>query len=259
MKLRNLLIGSAVGLAAAGLISTVDVNLNIGADYTKLLNPYGIVKVEGFFGNTYNIRLGDELGGSDTIAADITTVEQASAFDTIIFHIEGYGGSVDGLISLINAIKMSKAHVIMSVEGPSYSAYAVLATQGDELKMSDDSFLMFHTSSLVNYNCSTQTGEDRGVSNKEHCELYYNTNMALWYKILDRIKILSQDDIDQIQTGHDVYLTSAQVNARLIDGKSTKEDLEAEEGNTHAAMVNAYIQLSKVILSAGVVSLEEGE
>lgn len=249
MKTRNVLIGSVAGLAALGLISTVDVNLNIGADYTKVLHPYGIVKDSGLFGTTYNIRLGNELGDADSIAPEITTVEQAGIFDTVVFHIEGYGGDVDGLIALINAIKLSKAHVVMSVEGPSYSAYAVLATQGDELRMSQNSFLMFHTSSLVNYNCANQTGEDRGVSNVTHCEGYYNANMSLWYKILDSIKILSSSDIFAIESGHDVYLTADQVNARLDNGKSPKEDLKAKQDNFYASVVNTLIQIEKYTFS----------
>lgn len=249
MKTKNAFIGGTVGIVALFALSSINVNLNLGTDYTKVLNPYGIVKVEGIFGSTYNIRLGDELGGSDTIAADITTVEQANTSDTIVFHIEGYGGSVDGLISLINAIKLSKAHIIMSVEGPSYSAYAVLATQGDELKMSEDSLLMFHTSSLVNVDCKKQPGEDRGVSNVKHCESYYNANMALWYKILSKIKILSGTDITEIESGDDVYLTPEQVNARLKNGESPKEDRQAREDYFYASLLNTAIQIKKHIFS----------
>lgn len=234
-----------LAIVGVAYLAVTNININIGGDYTKLLSPYGITKQYGLFGSTYNIRLGEELGGSHSVENVTSTLQAAHSNDTVIFHIVGYGGSVDGVLNIINVVKQSKAHIVMSVEGPSYSAYAVLATQGQELKMSRYSFLMFHTSSLVNYDPTKQGGEDRGVSNKEHMQAYYNANMVVWYKLLAEIKLLNNEEKYSVITGHDVYLMATQVNERLEKGCSKIADNKFRAQEKMAQEIGELIQINK--------------
>lgn len=200
----------ALGIAAMAVYACtvgVPLNLSLDADYTKLLNPQEVTIDKGFFSNTYNIRLPGELGNIDTINNILIILDSASKHDIVVFHIKGYGGDVDTLLTLINNIKLSKAAIIMSVEGPTYSAYSVLATQGDELKMSKYSFLHFHTSSLVNLDCSQVKGSDRHVPNVVHCMADYKANMNVWNQLLDNIEVLTTKQKTLIKLGFDVFLT----------------------------------------------------
>ncbi len=234
MKTHNILLGGILGIAIAANIPS---HFTLGADASSVLNPYGVTAVaysSNLIGTTYNVRLGAEMEGPDARSTQqiVNTLETAGRLDTVIFHIAGPGGNVDGMLNMINAVKLSKAHVIMSVEGPAYSAYAVVATQGDELRISDNALMMFHTTSLVNADCDTPIdptidpltggfdpgydpeGLDRGVANKIHCAAYKDANMNLANALRDKIKILTAVEKAQIKAGYDVYLTPEEVRER---------------------------------------------
>lgn len=172
---------------------------------------------------TIDIRLNDEIKGSNSYKDVGQLLEDASSGDIIIFHLAGYGGDGQGLENLVNQLTLTKAYVIMSVEAPVYSAHAYLAVFGNELRMAPFSFLMFHTSSIYGINCSlpnplnenNPTGTDRTVSNQEHCQAMYDTSMKLFAYMLSQISLLTADEKQAISTGHDVYLLSGDVKQRL--------------------------------------------
>lgn len=163
----------------------------------------------------YEITLGDEIKDQDPIVKEaIKVLQHANSGDTVIFHISGYGGDLQTAIWLINNIKITKAHTIMSVEGPSYSAHAYIAASGNELKIAPYTYLMFHTSSGYGIDCSVQTGTDRTVSNVEHCEAMLKYHLGLTNQYIDSISFLTPAEKDRIETGHDVYITSGDYYAR---------------------------------------------
>ncbi len=162
-----------------------------------------------------DIRLKNELKGTDSVKSIIRVLQEAQSGDTVIFHLAGMGGDVDTLFLLVNNILMTKAHVIMSVEAPVYSAHAYLALFGNELKVAPLAFLMFHTSSGVNINCAAAQGTDRGVSNVEHCQGYQKANLTLSDSMILQAPLLTQEEKLSILFGHDVYIMSDDANQRL--------------------------------------------
>ena len=164
-----------------------------------------------------DIRLSGEIkdpGYYETIA---NVLEQAQQGDTVIFHLAGPGGDVDGCYYLINAIKSSKANVIMSVEAPAYSADAYLAVNGTSnqaLIMAPYSYLMFHFSSVLNLDCSTAGGTDRGTPNNAHCEAFKDISVSTTVTFLENVDLLTAKEKSDIFTGHDVYLSAEQVKER---------------------------------------------
>lgn len=255
--MNKLFSGVAIGALGFALIGGIDINVTPNVNYHTLLKPQ-IVTTESYriLGTVYNINLGDELEGSEAIQTVLTTIQSAGRYDKIIFHIKGYGGSVDGLLSIINAVHRTEANVVMSVEGPAYSAYAVLATQGDELIIDDAAFLMFHTTSLVNLHCSQQTGIDRGDTNEKHCQQYYDANLAVWQTVLGKIKYLTKDEKSKISLGQDVYLMSYQVKERVKNGNASSptQDMKAL-GEFHSAEELAlYFAIVQGLVKLGVIS-----
>jgi len=186
--------------------------------------------IKGFLGGEQiDIRMGNEIKDQDSVIAIIKALQEASSLDTITFHINGYGGQVDTTFELIDNVRMSKAHVIMSVESPSFSGHAYLAVSGDELIVAPFASLMFHTSSAYGTSCSEArlpgtegegdpgydpNGTDRTVSNQEHCERQMASHFLMITKFFTQEKYLTGAEKEQIMTGHDIYLSADDLHSR---------------------------------------------
>jgi membrane-bound ClpP family serine protease len=166
-------------------------------------------------GKQIDIRLPSEIKGLDTVRPILRKLQEASRLDTVIFHLAGYGGEVDTVMTLINNIKSSKAEVIMVVEAPVYSGHAYLAISGSKLVMLPYSSLMFHTTSALGMDCSKAQGTDRTVSNVEHCEMFFGNHFYLVNRMILDFLLLTPEEKVRIISGHDVYITADEYNKRL--------------------------------------------
>lgn len=218
ISIATAIMGSVAVLTTEG----ISLNINTGMNIHNVLQPDLITKHQGWFSTTYNINLGNTLGSADDIQPVITLLETVSSSDTIIFRIKGYGGDVDGLFALENAMKLSKAKIILSVEGNSSSAYAALATSGYELRMSPKAFLMFHMGSIHGLDCQSPEYTTRlfdGIPASESCQ---NMKDAYTYELEQAFihnKYLTKREKDILLSGHEVYLTSKEVNKRIQELK----------------------------------------
>jgi len=92
----------------------------------RIYMPYEIRDVKYFIGMLHVLR-------SAPLGSEIEIISA------------GYGGAVMTLAKIISAIQDSDADITITVDGPSYSAHAILACAAPTLKMSQSSFLMYHT------------------------------------------------------------------------------------------------------------------
>lgn len=150
----------------------------------------------------------------------IAILDKAKKGDDVVVHIQGYGGDASIETALVNALKRSKANILLSVDGPVYSAHAFLAlTKGKNIKVrvSDNSFFMFHHISGLNTDCSKSKGSDRGVSNKLKCQRALDYHVKFYTKSLvaSTIGILTVDQVTEIFEGRDVYVSSKQIKDAL--------------------------------------------
>jgi hypothetical protein len=141
-------------------------------------------------------------------------LREARLGDEVVFHLSGHGGDVDTLLQLVNQVKQSSAVVTMSIEAPVYSAHAYLALFGDRIVMGKYSFLMFHFSSILDLDCSTQKGLDRGQPRKEKCEQYKLANIQVVNKLLLDAPILNPQEKAAIGHGGDVYISYEDLKTR---------------------------------------------
>lgn len=217
--LANSVAVAAIIMASVLLSGKAEINLqhhmNLPAEFT---NKNTIeVTYKNFLhigGRQIDIRLSNEIKGPDSVKDIARVLQEAKSNDTVIVHIVGVGGQVDTVMYLINNIKSTKAHTIMSVEGPSYSGHAYIAAAGDELHMMPYSFLMYHTSSGYGTDCSKQKGKDRTVPNSEHCQAFMDTHLSEVNNYLDSIYFLMPLEKIAIKTGHDIYITSEEYSKR---------------------------------------------
>src|SRR6185437_10265061 len=214
MKSMSVVLGTAVVLLALG-IPGINVYHHVEL---PTINKYRIesnYQIVPLLSKHYDIVLEDVVRGNIWYEDVGKVLRDANYGDTITFHLAGFGGQEDSMYLLINQIHGTKAEVTMSVEAPVYSAYAYLATSGDKLVMYPYTWLMFHFSSVLNTDCTTATGTDRGVSNVEHCNAFKNTVVAMGNVLVNSNKVLTAQEKERIKTGHDVYLPSNEVMLRL--------------------------------------------
>ncbi len=161
-----------------------------------------------------DITLEDEIKGPNNYKEIIRALRDADRNDIITFHLFGYGGSVESTQLIVNNIRMSKAWVHMSVEAPVYSGHAYLALSGKSLYMAPYTYLMLHYSSVLNEDCSTATGSDRGVDNKTHCEEFLKSDLYNNNKWILDLPVLYPNEKLKLLKGYDVYITSDEYNKR---------------------------------------------
>lgn len=167
-----------------------------------------------FIHTQYDIQMAQEIKDYDDIRDIDKVIQGANYGDVINFHLAGYGGSVNSVYSIIDNIDRGKAHVVMIVEAPVYSGHAYLAVNGDELIVTPFSYLMFHTSSEYDLDCSLQLGKDRNMTNEEHCNIEKQNDFVLFEQLLERSKILTEDEKNQLRNGKDIYLLGSTVKER---------------------------------------------
>ncbi len=172
-----------------------------------------------FTSKKIDIYLNDEIKEPPKYYEIIDLLKNSAATDTIEFHLIGFGGELSSTTLLINNIRESKAQVIMHVEGPVYSGHAYLAANGVKLIMEPYSFLMFHTSTVINMDCSQETGMDRGVSNQEHCALAKAANILVINDLINDTPLLTDNQRLDLKSGHDVYLFSTSTKPTTIDAE----------------------------------------
>lgn len=143
--------------------------------------------------------------------------------DTLMIHLAGNGGSVEGLIYLLNAIKYSKVKTIGSLEGSVASAHTALLISCDEIKLAGNGYLLFHAISWLNMTediCAQRTGKDRGIANYTKCVENSKTIGSYYASIFDKYstKYLTKEEIKKYYEGHDIILTSEEFKQRLKKG-----------------------------------------
>lgn len=170
--------------------------------------------VAPFYVTHTDIRMKREIKNTDTIKNICKILQEANDGDTITFHLAGFGGEADSMFLIIDNLKTTKAYVTMSVEAPVYSAHAYLALFGNNLVVARFAYLMFHSSSIIDLDCSKVEGFDRGVPNTEHCAAFKTSQLILQQRLLDDAPVLTEKEKMLILQGNDVYLFDNDVNSR---------------------------------------------
>lgn len=205
----------AIGLA---LILAVKVVLTIG---TKDHYSYDCT------GNTCEVYLGDSIDGQASYENLYKLLETADAGTVVNLHMSGYGGRVDTISRLANVISLSKAEVNTIIEGPVYSAHAVIGMFGKHIKLTPFAFFMFHCPGVylddgriltMEEACSTSKGQfDRGQDAYVKCMQNAEQQEAIFHGIMNAYinKFLTKQEIKDILDGKEVYITSKDMEKRI--------------------------------------------
>lgn len=189
MILKALALLTMIGTANASSIQDEDPILNTVAEEV-------VVTIETSKKLTI-IDLGKQIRDETFYEEVIETLKSADKDHTIQFEIHNIGGDMDGMISILNALDVTKAHTVAHVTTSGQSAAAVIACHCDEIALEPYSFLMFHDVSFA-------TGQSKSHDILEMTKM----TRQVYKKTLDACVVngvLTDQEVENIMNGQDVY------------------------------------------------------
>lgn len=135
----------------------------------------------------------------------IHRVQTAGSDQVIYIHLNTSGGDLNTGIQLINAMNVSQAHVVCSLEGEVASLGTMIFLAADEFVVHDNCLMMFH-----NYS--------GGVVGKGHEQIAALEAATKWTEgVMKRLYVpfMSEEEFDRIRKGEDLYFHSDEIRKRL--------------------------------------------
>lgn len=93
---------------------------------------------------TAKLYVYDIIGGWDSDASEFVQAVHAIKASRIEMHVNSPGGFVFDAVSMFEAVKGHKAHVVTNIDGIAASAASFLALAGDEVRIAKAGRMMIH-------------------------------------------------------------------------------------------------------------------
>lgn len=135
----------------------------------------------------------------------IQMMMNASENDVIAFLVNSDGGSLAGLLSLLEALNMTSASSVAIITGNAASAASMFALHCDEVYVSDNATMLCHNGSFGTGGKITDVLSHAQHINKTTEKLMYKT-----YKFF-----LTEQEIRDMLSGKEIYLDSEEIIQRL--------------------------------------------
>lgn len=137
--------------------------------------------------------------------------------DNVTIHINSYGGDVVTALNIIDVLKTSPANIVISVEGNCCSAASMIMLAGNEWEIMPHSYIMIHSYSAARF----------GKRNEINASFEFDKKWldGTFREIYE--KFLTDDEIEKVLAGQDLYFTADECLERLDNYK--KADMEKNE------------------------------
>ena len=174
----------------------------------------------GFFANyqqiaNYSVPIDGSFREPAFYRGVINMLMNASEHDTVAFMINSPGGSLSGLLSLLEGIKMTNANTVALVVGAASSAASMFALHCDEVYVGDNATFLCH-------NISYGTG-GKGSDVLAHVQHTSSSASKLLRKTYKNF--LSEIEIADMINGKEIYMEAEEIVERL---QQREELIEAE-------------------------------
>ena len=174
-------------------------------DVTETQPKYPNFRIENTSGLTYTIKIYDYIEEPNIYKEYVDIIDGATEKDIVILDIASDGGSFNGFLVLFNALMRTKAHTKAQVSFAS-SAGSMLMLSCDEISMCPLGYMMNHTYSSG----SGYMKKPEIMAKAEFDNRYFKNVLYHLYK-----DFLSDAEIEQMDSGLDIYLSYQQVQERL--------------------------------------------
>ncbi len=174
----------------------------------------------GFFANyqqiaNYTVPIDGSFREPAFYRGVINMLMNASEHDTAAFMINSPGGSLSGLLSLLEAINMTKANTVALIVGAASSAASMFALHCNEVYVGDNATFLCH-------NISYGTG-GKGSDVLAHVQHTSSSASKLLRKTYKHF--LSEIEINDMINGKEIYMEADEIVERL---RQREELIEAE-------------------------------
>lgn len=143
-------------------------------------------------------------------------VSSATGDDVVKYRINSPGGRLDGLIALLHATVGTQATVVAEIVGECHSAASILALHCDEIFVGPYASMLCHS---VRYG---YVGKSADV--EAHVKHASKTTEKLMRETY--IGFLSEEEIEDLLKGRELYLDSTEIIERLKDREGLFNSLE---------------------------------
>ena len=170
----------------------------------------------------------------------ITVLNNATENDLVILNINSQGGSLDSAISIMQALRDTRAETIAHTVGSCYSAATLLALSCNNVDVGEFSNWMIHDGSYAVASKSSDIVTRASFENKFIRNIFKSVY----------IPFISEQEMNDVMRGVDLWMTSEEVRERFAKMQEKQQDefeaeLEAFQKEQEDALDGAHTKLKK--------------
>ena len=151
----------------------------------------------------------------------ITVLNNATENDLVILNINSQGGSLDSAISIMQALRDTRAETIAHTVGSCYSAATLLALSCNNVDVGEFSNWMIHDGSYAVASKSSDIVTRASFENKFIRSIFKSVY----------IPFISEQEMDDVMRGVDLWMTSDEVRERFESMRELQEQEFLDEIN----------------------------
>ena len=191
----------------------------------------------------YHFYITSEIGDVEHFLELIHTLKTAEPHDTVFIYLNTPGGNLRTTIQLITAMRQTNATIITCLEGEVSSAGTMIFLTGHKYLVNPNCSFMIH-----NYSGGIL---GKGQEIAAHAKFIEKYSRSLLNDIYN--DFLTENEIEEVLEGRDIWLTSEQVIERL--GNKVKDTSELDVNK----LVNKLPTLIEQLIRDDELSLEKPE
>lgn len=148
----------------------------------------------------------------------INIVKTSSENDVIYIYVNSEGGSMRMALQIVNSMRASNARIITCLDGEAMSAATMIFLAGEEYVVNPNCTFMIHT-----YSGGMRGKGNELLSQLEHVHANVKKVLRNFYS-----KILTDDELEQVSNGRDIWMDSDELIERLDKGNGNVNSDELE-------------------------------
>lgn len=166
----------------------------------KIMNTY-----TDSVSHAHHIYLYGEIEDPDKYVDMIHLISAAGPYDEIIIHINSVGGNLDTTVSLVSAIRNSRARVITIAEGFVYSGASLVFFSGEEMGVNEFADFLIH---------DAQAHYRGKMTEQYRCVTHERDYLRDFYLSVYK-PFFTEEEIDEVLDGKDLMIRAEQVEERI--------------------------------------------
>ena len=191
-------------------------NTNIGLD---IIGGMSRIQHHQTAVNSYKIRLNDDVSDPENYRDELNTIEDMGENDTTTIVLNNGGGSLDTAIEFCSAIIGTEGHVHGHISGCAHSAASMIFLKCHSFSVSPYATMLIHNPS----------GGFVGKMNETFAQAdHFRSWLKFFYTDVYQ-DFLSEEEIESILDGKDLWLNAEQIEERLIKMVETRNKAEADK------------------------------